>query len=100
MGKCTHVISSGLKVDQSLEDTPKICKKGLHLEENRKKENYDVRKETTQEPVKTEDINNMHPLHNLLWCLDGSLKSATMPLQVICLGRRQSWMCQIEWLKR
>ena len=40
----------------------------MHLEENRKKEDYDVRKGVTQEPITTEDINNMHPLHNLLRC--------------------------------
>ena len=61
-------ISSGFKVDRSLEDTLEICEKDMHLEENRKKEDYDVRKGVTQLPITTEDINNMHPLHNLLRC--------------------------------
>ena len=62
------IISSGFKVDRSLDDTLDICENNLHLEENRKKEDYDVRRGVTQEPITTEDINNMHPLHNLLRC--------------------------------
>ena len=62
------IISSGFKVNRSVDDTLKICEKNLHLEENRKKEDYDIRKGETQVPITTEDINNMHPLHNLLRC--------------------------------
>ena len=47
--QCHNVdfISSGFKVDRSLEDTLEICEKDMHLEENRKKEDYDVRKGVT-----------------------------------------------------
>ena len=61
-------IQSGFTIDRTLEDTLKICEEELHLENNRKKGDYDVRKGVTQEPITTEDINNMHPLHNLLRC--------------------------------
>ena len=61
-------ITTGFKIDRTLADTLEICEQDLHLEGNRKKGDYDVRKGVTQEPITTEDINNIHPLHNLLRC--------------------------------
>ena len=63
-----ELIKSGFAIDRALEDTLEICENELHLEQNRKKGDYDTRKGVTQEPITTEDINNMHPLHNLLRC--------------------------------
>ena len=51
-----------------MEQTLQICEQELHLEKNRKKGDYDTRKGVTQEPITKEDINNLHPLHNLLRC--------------------------------
>ena len=62
------LIKSGFIIDRSLEDTLEICEKDLHLENNRKKGDYEVRKGVTQQHITTEDVNNMHPLHNLLRC--------------------------------
>ena len=50
----------------SLQQTQEIYEKGLHLEENRKKGDYQVRKGITQIPITTENIKNIHPLHNIL----------------------------------
>ena len=63
-----ELIKSGFAIDRALEDTLEICENELHLEQNRKKGDYDTRKGVTEEPITTEDINNMHPLHNLLRC--------------------------------
>jgi len=61
-------ILSGFKINRSLEQTLKICEKDLHLEQNRSTGDYEVRIGVTQEPITTEDMNNLHPLHNLLRC--------------------------------
>lgn len=66
--KDTDCIKSGFRIDRTLEDTLQICEQELHLEGNRKTGDYGERKGVTQEPITTEDINNMHPLHNLLRC--------------------------------
>ena len=63
-----ELIKSGFAIDRTLEDTLQICENQLHLEENRKTGDYDTRKGVTQEPITSENINNMHPLHNLLRC--------------------------------
>ena len=46
-------VSSGFKVDRSLEDTLQICDDGMHLAENRNKYGYDQRKGVTQLPITT-----------------------------------------------
>lgn len=66
--KDKDLIKSGFKIDRTLEDTLQICEKELHLDRNRKVGDYAVRKGVTQDPITTEDINNLHPLHNLLRC--------------------------------
>ena len=63
-------ISSGFKVDRSLEDTLEICQENMHILENRKTGDYEIRKGVTQQPITIEDITYMHPLHNLLRCFD------------------------------
>ena len=40
----------------------------MHLEENQRKGDYDILKVVAQEPITSENINNMYPLHNLLHC--------------------------------
>ena len=47
--KNTDSITSGFKIDRSLEQTLEICEKDLHLEQNRKQGDYDVRKGVTQD---------------------------------------------------
>ena len=59
-------ISAGFVVDRSLEQTWEICNENLHLQENRKTGDYEVRKGVTQKPITLEDISNLHPLHNVL----------------------------------
>ena len=59
-------ISTGFKINRSLEQTLAICETGIHRPENRKTGDYDDRKGVTQDPITIEDINNLHPLHNLL----------------------------------
>ena len=61
-------ITAGFKIDRSLEQTLALCEKGVHRLENRKVGDYDDRKGITQDPITIEDINNLHPLHNLLRC--------------------------------
>ena len=68
MCRSTERITSGFKIDRCLEDTIAICEQDLHLEENLQKEDYETRKGVTQEPITTEDINYLHPLHSLLSC--------------------------------
>ena len=63
-------ISSGFKVNRSLEDTLEICQENMHILENRKTGDYEIRKGVTQQPITIEDITYMHPLHNLLRCFD------------------------------
>ena len=63
-------ISSGFKVDRSLEDTLEICQENMHILENRKTGDYEIRKGVTQQPITIEDITYMHLLHNLLRCFD------------------------------
>lgn len=57
-------ISQGFKINRSLEQTLKICEQDLH----RASGDYEKRKGVTQEPITTEDMNNLHPLHKLLRC--------------------------------
>ena len=59
-------ITSGFKINRSLEETLAICQEGVHL--NRKPGDYNVRQGVTQVPVSIEDINSLHPLHALLRC--------------------------------
>ena len=61
-------INTGFPIDRSLQQTLEICDQDLHLPENRKTGDYDVRMGVTQQPITTEDISNLHPLHNLLRC--------------------------------
>ena len=61
-------IKEGFSIDRSLEQTSEICNENLHLPENRKKGDYEVRKGVTQEPITKEDLISLHPLHNLLRC--------------------------------
>ena len=63
-----ELIKSGFIIDRSLEDTLQICEKELQLEKNRKTGDYATRKGVTQVPITTENINTIHPLHNLLRC--------------------------------
>ena len=69
-GQChdSDYVNSGFKVNRSLDETLEICKENIHLIENRRKGDYDVRKGVTHEPITTEDMNSLHPLHNLLRC--------------------------------
>ena len=62
------LIRSGFSIDRKLADTFEICESQLHLEENRRKGDYDILKDVAQEPITSENINNMYPLHNLLHC--------------------------------
>ena len=61
-------IKEGFSIDRSLEQTSEICNENLHLPENRKEGDYEVRKGVTQEPITKEDLISLHPLHNLLRC--------------------------------
>ena len=62
------LITTGFTINRTLEQTLSICNKDLHLQEQRRVGDYDVRKGVTQEPITTEDMNTLHPLHNLLRC--------------------------------
>ena len=61
-------ITNGFKIDRSLEQALAICETGIHRLENRKAGDYEERQGITQDPITIEDINNLHPLHNLLRC--------------------------------
>ena len=59
-------IKAGFTIDRTLENTLDVVERNLHLEENRKKDDYDIRMGITQEPITTENMNFLHPLHKLL----------------------------------
>lgn len=60
------LIKAGFKIDRTLENTLEVVEKGFHLEENREKDDYSVRFGITQEPITTENMNFLHPLHKML----------------------------------
>ena len=59
-------IKAGFIIDRTLENTLDVVERNLHLEENRKKDDYGIRMGITQEPITTENMNFLHPLHKLL----------------------------------
>ena len=65
----THnIIMYMFRVEKLKKSKIAFCETEVHHKENRKTGDYQVRKGVTQDPITTEDMNNLHPLHNLLRC--------------------------------
>lgn len=64
------LIRNGFSINRSLEQTLEICQNEFHLEKNRRKGDYGVRMGVTDVPITKENLNTLHPLHNLLRAFD------------------------------
>lgn len=67
-------IRNGFKINRSLEEMKAVCEKNLHLEENRKKNDYGERLGVTNTAITIEPLNGISPLHTSLRSFDWILK--------------------------